>query len=97
MSKNSKMPDYDLRRTTIREIIARRLDEFGMTKRDLATSGKIDVAQSTFYRFMSEECDTKVGNLEQVLKALGLRIVPDDDVPPWARKKARERERVGAA
>ena len=84
----AKVQSYDLKKKTLKQIIDRRLKDLGVSRYALAKNlnakrGK-RIAPSTTFRFLSGECDTMVENVELMLRACGLQIVPEE-VPPWVK------------
>lgn len=87
----TKKPDKSL----TRDAINKRLEQLGLTRYQFTHAGLIDASPSTVYRFLNGEVESSSGNLDEMLIALGMRIV--NGVPPkWsikARKDRIDRER----
>lgn len=83
-----KTAGYDLNKKSLKQIIDRRLKDLGVSRYALAKNldarrGK-RIAPSTTFRFLSGECDTMVENVELMLRACGLQVIPGDQ-PDWVK------------
>ena len=81
-----KASRYDIDRVGIREIINNRIEDLGISKYALVHNGGTEVALSTLFRYLNGDADSYGRTIEQVFRSLGLRIVPDADVPDWIKK-----------
>lgn len=71
--------------TPIRDAINERIESLGISRYDFAHSGKVKAAPSTVYRFLNGQIDSSSAFLDEMLKALGLKLWPTKR-PAWARK-----------
>lgn len=81
----------DIKPSTTRDAVNTRIAALGLTRYQFAHSQLIDAAPSTVYRFLNGDVESSSGNLDEMLTALGLRIVPAVR-PMWARKAKRLRD-----
>jgi hypothetical protein len=79
-----------VRKSMIRDAINTRIRQLGLTNYQFAHSGKVQAAPSTVYRFLNGDVESSSGNLDEMLEALGLRIVTTGK-PLWARQAKQAR------
>lgn len=88
---------YDLEEMSIRDLIDRRLDELGVSKYRFANSDELDgVSTSTTFRYLNGQQDAHSESVSVMLRACGLKIVPDKKFPDWVHKlkqKLKQKER----
>ncbi len=87
MVKAAKVDPYDIRSHSLRDIINYRLESMGQSRYAVANSGMVDLAPATVYRYLNGETDSVASNVEQLLRACGLRIVAERRKPIWVTTK----------